>query len=77
MLSCLLRFRFCCVWGPLATGEQVKTHLQKLLALDDYIKETVASKITLEMMLWRMRDPMFDGCDTEMECNDQHAQAKD
>lgn len=51
--------------------------LQKLLGLDDYIKETVAPKLSMEMLLWRMRQPMFDSCDSEAECSQTHDQAKD
>ena len=57
---------------------KAEKHLQQLLGLDDYIKETVGAKLTIEYLPWRMReDPMFDSCETEKECADQHNAAKD
>ena len=51
--------------------------LQKFLELDDYIKETAAPKLSMETLIWRMRQPMFDSYDSEADCSQAHDQAKD
>ena len=56
---------------------QAEAVLQRLLSLDDYIKETASAKLTMELMLWHMREPLFDVCESEMECTDLFDQAKD
>ena len=56
---------------------QADAILQRLLGLDDYIKETVSGKLNMELMLWKMREPLFDSCENESECTDLFHQAKD
>lgn len=50
--------------------------LQKVLGRDDYIRETASSKLKVEFMLWALRQPMFEGCETEADCNETLKTAK-
>lgn len=51
--------------------------LKQLISMDDYIRETVGPALTLETMLWQLKNPMFDLCETEGECSAQHQVAKE
>lgn len=56
---------------------KMQAKIKQLLSMDDYINETAGPVLTWETMLWQLRNPMFDLCEDESECNAQQQVAKE
>lgn len=44
--------------------------LEKVIGMDDYLKENVAEKVKLESMLFAMKGPVFEECEDEASCTE-------
>ncbi len=56
---------------------QVDAGLQRLLSLDDYIKENCSKHLSLEMMLFMLEQPDFTDCEDAKECTERFDEIKD